>query len=51
MAPPMSTFATKIREFRVFHRRLTSGGIFNNRYRFNNNMLLFPIVFWKFLWL
>ena len=26
------------------------GWIFNNKLFFKNNMLLFPIVFWKFLW-
>ena len=30
---------------RVFHRRLTSGGIFNNRLLFKNNMLLFSLLF------
>ena len=30
---------------RVFHGRLTSGGIFNNRLLFKNNRLLFSLLF------
>ena len=30
---------------RVFKRRLTSGGIFNNRFLFKNNRLLFSLLF------
>ena len=36
--------------FRVFTRRLTNGGTFKNRLFFKKNRLLFPTVFWKFLW-
>ena len=35
---------------RIFPRRLSSGGTFNNRLLFENNRLFFPVVFWKFLW-
>ena len=40
-----------LRNCRVFPRRLTHGGIFNNRLLFENSRaIVFPIVFWKFLW-
>ena len=41
---PCSWFAIN-KSGRVFPRRLTNGGIFNNRLSFENNRLLFSLLF------
>ena len=40
--------ACEIAKIRVFHRRLASAGIFNNRLLFKKNRLLFPYCFLDF---